>query len=176
MCTCRMKYVHQSKWMVYVTLYAMTDCPDPHVLWQLSCKAAANLIGNGALIHGTNKSWIHHWCVCWWCIKMCRWGLTDVIRSKCLHVHDILCAIGAWGSPHVVGMYLDTALSLRGNSVKWPRCEQSSGMHGMCQVGCMIFWCVAIGDLWCLGLGVLMPLLLGSNTSEGLEEARNASV
>ena len=102
-------------------------------------------------------------------------ALTDVVRSECLHVHDVLCVIGEWGSPHVVGIYLDTAPSSRGNSVEWTRHERSSGMHGMCWAGCTIFWCIAIGDRQCLGLGALMPLSLGSNTTEGLE-AGNASV
>ena len=142
---------------------------------QLSCNAAANLIGNDALIRGTDKSWIRRQRVHRWCIKTCRWGLTDVVRSKYVRVRDVLCAIGAWGSPHVIGMYLDTALSLQGNSIEWMRCEWSSGMCGMCQVGCTIFWCVAVGDRQCLGLGALMLLSLGSNTTEGLK-ARNASV
>ena len=96
-------------------------------------------------------------------------ALTNVIGSKCLCMHDVLCTIGERGSPHVVGMYLDTALSLRGNSVEWTRCDWSSGMRRTCRVGRTIFWCIAIGDRQCLGLGALMPLSLGSNTTEGLE-------
>ena len=138
----------------------------PFKFVRLLCNAAASLIGNDALICGTNKSWICHWRVRRWCIKTCRWGLTNATGSEYLCVCDVLCAIGAWGSPHVIGMYLDTALSLQGNSIEWMRCEWSSGMCGMCQVGCTIFWCVAVGDRQCLGLGVLMPLLLGSNTRE----------
>ena len=143
----------------------------------LSCNAATNLIGNDALICSTDKSWIRHQHVCWWCVKMCRWGLTDVIGSECLRMRDVLCAIGERGFLHVIGMYLDTALSLRGNSIEWTRREWSSGMCRTCQAGCTIFWFVAIGNHWCLGLGVLMPLSLGSNTTEGLKVRKwNASV
>ena len=62
---------------------------------------------------------------------------------------------------HVVGMYLDTALSLRENSVEWTRHEWSSGMRGTCRAGCMYdllmccHWWSPMSMTWCTNAAVI---------------------